>query len=59
MRLMKQGIFKALQEEVWSIQYSLDEPRNLDTRESGKEKWLKILILTTITISVSSAYAQK
>ena len=41
------------------MDYSLDEPRSLDTRESRKEKFLKLLISSTIAISVSSACAQK
>ena len=32
------------------MHYSLDEARNLDTRESGKEKCVKILIFTAITL---------
>ena len=39
------------------MDYSLDKPRNLDTRESRKEKCLKFLIPTAITISVSSTCA--
>ena len=41
------------------MHYYLDEPRSLDTRESGKEKCLKFLVSTAIAISVSSGCAQK
>lgn len=34
---------------------SLDEPRTLDTRESGKERCVKFLVSTAIAIAVNSA----